>query len=260
MPLQDTKNGESAATSNSRWWEYYAMRYALGVGIGTPIVSLLWKTYKHSLSPEIVLPSPFSGTIAALLWAAAGTAYCYVASVPMLVIHSTRKVLARTNVTVNVLFTVLIVVLVALSTVEVFLINCSCALRPLGLLALLSIPGFQIYLLYKVLRDMTDTQVFYSQLSKNRKNHSGYVESYRHMREHGNSVAIVVFELILAFILWSLRPMGTVRGSAPAVGRVGMILAIWLTPATLVWLIGSSLERHLIRTTDLEHVQSPHRT
>lgn len=247
MTPKSDKEGASK-TSNSRWWEYYAMRYALGVGIGTPIVALLWRTYEEALSPKMSLPSPFSGTIAALFWAAAGTAYCYVASVPMLTLHSTRRVLPGTKWWVVTCFVSILVALIIAAVWDLFLSGNLVVLQRTGVFALAGIAGSQLVLVGKVLLKPHDTHEFYYQLSKQREQHPDFVESYRHMREHGNAVSIVVFELLLAFILWSLRPVGVVGGIAESVGRVGLILAIWLTPAALVWLIGSSLERYLSRT------------
>src|SRR5580658_4071651 len=139
-------------SGNPRWWEYYAMRYALGVGIGTPIVALLWRTYSDTLYPKISIPSPFSGTIAALFWAAAGTAYCYVASVPMLTLHSTRRLLVRTTLWVNICFISVISTLVCATASDLLLINYLLVLEYIGAAALVAITGLQFLLLWLVLR------------------------------------------------------------------------------------------------------------
>ena len=224
------------------------MRYALGVGIGTPIMVLLWGAYGGILSPEVSIPSPFSGTIAALFWVAAGTAYCYVASVPMLTLHSTRRLLPRRRQWVNTCFVVVIAALIAAGVWDLFLISNPLALRCTGVIALVLLVGSQLGLLWEVLLTPHETHQFYKQLSERREKHPDFVESYRHMREHGNAVSIVVLELLLAFILWSLRPVASPVGEkAVLVGRAGLILAVWLTPAALVWLLSSSLERYLSR-------------
>lgn len=223
------------------------MRYALGVGIGTPIVALLWETYRDTISPKISLPSPFSGTAAALLWAAAGTAYCYVASVPMLTLHSTRRILTRTPCWVTISFSLLIAALIGAWVLDYFQFMNLLLFRLTGAIVLVAIVGFQFALLGKVLYAPDKTHEFYLLLSKRRKDRSDFVESYRHMREHGNAVSIVIFELLLAFILWCLKPAGSTAGNLAPVGRVGLILASWLAPSALVWLIGSSLERSLSR-------------
>jgi hypothetical protein len=225
------------------------MRYALGVGVGTPIVALLWRTYRGALSPAISIASPFSGTAAALFWAAAGTVYCYVASVPMLTLHSTRRLLPGTKLWVNICFGSIIAALTVAGVLGLVLISYLRVLQYIGVVTLVVIAGSQLVLLWMVLRNPDETHQFYDQLSKQRMKRPDFVESYRHMKEHGNAVSIVVFELLLAFIFWSLRPVGSVGGNAALVGRVGLILAVWLTPSALVWLIGSSLERYLSRSS-----------
>jgi hypothetical protein len=89
----ESEQTKSTEKGDSRWWEYYAVRYALGVGIGKPIVGLLWHRYHPLFKTEIQIPSPFNSTISVLLWGAAGMAFCYVASVPMLSFHSARRAL-----------------------------------------------------------------------------------------------------------------------------------------------------------------------
>lgn len=219
------------------------MRYALGVGVGTPIVVLLWRAYGLS----ITMPSHFSGSTSALLWAAAGTAYCYVASIPMLTLHSTRRVLPTTEWWVRFCFISVAAALMLAGVCDLFLIDNPALLACIGSVALFTVAFCQLVLLWKVLRRPNKTRRFYRQLSERREQNGDFVESYRHMREHGNAVSIVLFELLLAFILWSLNPHCQAGRDAILVGRVGMILAVWLSPAALVWLIGSSLERYLSR-------------
>ena len=224
------------------------MRYALGVGVGTPIVVLLWRTYKNTLPANTLIAPHFTGSIAALFWAAAGTAYCYVASVPMLTLHSTRSVLRRTTPWVIACFSSIVAILVAAALCDFLQVKSKLAFGATGFLVLVSIAGLQLFMLCKVLLSMDQTHDFYDKLSKKRPNNDELVESYRHMREHANSISIVVFELILAFILWSLRPVESAGTNVMPFQRVGLILAVWLTPSALVWLVGSSLERHLSRS------------
>jgi hypothetical protein len=134
MSPESDKEG-APKSSNSRWWEYDAMRYALGVGIGAPIVVLLWGTYGDALSPKLSIPSPFSGTVAALFWAAAGTAYCYVASVPMLTLHSTRRLLLGTKWWVIACFVSVLVALIGAAALDLFLISNLLVLQCTGVVA-----------------------------------------------------------------------------------------------------------------------------
>jgi len=243
MTSQDDR--DQPKHNDSRWWEYYAVRYALGVGIGTPIVALLWRSYTRLAVPHFSPDSVLSNTTAALLWAAAGMAYCYVASVPMLTLHSTRRLLRNTH---SNLFALLLIILGVIGVgvwLDVTSLTSPSRLRNIAMLSLAGIAALQLFAVLKTLWHSEKTQGFYEELARHRSGHAEYVESYRHMREHGNSISIVLFELLLGFILWALRPESSQTVSVASVGRVVLILVIWLSPAALVCLIGSSLERHL---------------
>ena len=101
--IEATQNSMPQDKQGSRWWEYYAVRYALGVGVGTPIIGLLWKRYQPLFQPSIRLDSPFHTAVSAVLWGAAGMAFCYIASAPMLTFHSVRRSLSRNTFTVTLL-------------------------------------------------------------------------------------------------------------------------------------------------------------
>jgi hypothetical protein len=167
----------------------------------------------------------------------------------MLTLHSTRRLLSGSKLWVIICFLLVTVALIAAVVFDLCLINHPFALQNAGVVALAAISVLQLWLLWQVLSNPHETHQFYDRLSKQRKaRQDEFVQSYRHMREHGNAVSIVIFELVLAFIFWSLRPLSSGAGNGILVGRVGLILAVWLTPAALVWLIGSSLERYLSRS------------
>ena len=57
-----------------------------------------------------------------------------------------------------------------------------------------------------------------------------YVESYRHLREHGNAFFIALLELLLGVALfYSPVPWG-------------VILMLWIFPTAGVWLFGTLLD------------------
>ncbi|MGB6450067.1 MAG: hypothetical protein WBE92_04885, partial [Steroidobacteraceae bacterium] len=64
------------------------------------------------------------------------------------------------------------------------------------------------------------------------KQKSEYIESYRHLREHGNAYAILVAELVLALAV----------GAAPTWYFVGGLITLWTLPAAFVWGVGTWLE------------------
>jgi hypothetical protein len=242
-------------TNNSRWWEYYAVRYALGVGIGTPLIGLLWQQYHPLIPLSIKITSPFDSTISALLWGAGGMAFCYVASVPMLTFHSTRRALTNSPASRTTLFGCAILSVLIGIVFDLCFLNSILALKIAATIMLVITFSLQLYFLWKVLSEVKETQIFYDDLQKTRAQRPGIVESYRHMREHGNSVSIVLCEVLLAFCLWVLKP--TAVGEASAIARVCLIIGIWLLPSSLVWLVGSSLERHVSRWTEPQTNLSP---
>jgi hypothetical protein len=75
---------------------------------------------------------------------------------------------------------------------------------------------------------------------------SDFMETYRHMREHGNSAFMFVAELELAALVYCIvaKP-----GQVPVqqLGNVGTLLALWTVPAMFVHLVGQHLERRFSR-------------
>ncbi|WP_236174949.1 hypothetical protein [Pseudomonas pseudonitroreducens] len=72
--------------------------------------------------------------------------------------------------------------------------------------------------------------------------HKEFIESYRHLREHGNSAFIFFLELVLASLIYLSIKESTLSSHAQ-LSTVGIILAIWATPAILIHLLGQLLER-----------------
>lgn len=82
---------------NGRWWEYYLLRYLVGTVVGAVLVAFLnW----HSTSPffgrlEPLVDLSDSAFLGVGLLAALGFAFCYIASLPILVLHATRAHIQR---------------------------------------------------------------------------------------------------------------------------------------------------------------------
>jgi hypothetical protein len=231
-----------------RWWEYYAVRYAMGVGLGTALVCLLWRHYHAFFEPTIHIPTPFDSPIAAILWAAIGLTFCYIASVPMLTIHTARVFLRRSSWNRNqwiALAVVLVIPAIAIwGTSPIFgLANTA---QKVALLALWIVVSLQGFLIFRVLRSPQDTEKLYDEISAKRPLFPDFVESYRHMREHGNSVSIVLGELLLTYCLWEIHPSATCGPDESAVILYfGLLIAFWLAPSAFVWIVGTRLEEHL---------------
>src|SRR5271169_6420442 len=77
--------------SSNRWWEFYAVRYAMGTVVGSVAVLFLCAQRPdiQSLLPG-TLAVNLSGADTAKVFSAAayGLIYCYIASAPILVFHA----------------------------------------------------------------------------------------------------------------------------------------------------------------------------
>jgi magnesium-transporting ATPase (P-type) len=123
------------------------------------------------------------------------------------------------------------------------LIGCNAFAQKIALVTLSLLVLFQAFLILSIVISPDETVKFYDKLAKKRTDHPQFVESYRHMREHGNSVLIVLGEFFLTFCLWEIHPSNSSESSVLL--YFGVILAIWLIPSGLVWMVGTQLERHL---------------
>lgn len=69
-----------------------------------------------------------------------------------------------------------------------------------------------------------------------------FIETYRHLREHGNSAFIFVLELILAGLVYLIL-MHEEWSHIQQLSAIGILLVIWATPALLIHLVGQNIER-----------------
>lgn len=168
-----------------------------------------------------------------------GFAYCYIASAPMLLLHTTRAHLGLNPLRfrwVFWLFTTAAIVLVHLVLVWNLWIRWW-SYQFLGLLVFLVIVGVQVAMIVTAhLYRLKTISSFYRDLATARASDapwvSQYVESYRHLREHGNAFSILALEFALAFVLCSVsRPIWA-----------ALAIVLWLLPSTYSWFIGSLLE------------------
>lgn len=177
--------------SNVRWWEFYLVRYFVGTVCGTLIVLFLVLDKGSTVHQLITnqVPSVKDAPQGGIHWEAThlwvygliGLAYCYIASGPILFLHTMRGIFGGKGP-----FT------------------------------------------------------FYQDLSKQRAKRSDskqmkeYVESYKHLREHGNAFFIVLCELILGFILY--------KGNSWIIAIIGFL---WILLPVTAWFIGTYLEKKL---------------
>jgi len=234
--------------NDSRWWEFYGIRYAQGTVVGALIVFFLF-SQSTILKGILFIPAdPKDFGIAHLvLLGIYGLAFCYIASAPILIMHSARGLLFPDAASPprskwRMLGVLLISALIA--ACFWFFMGASAAAASF---LLSSISILQALLLFEIFKSNWDETIAYNlNIIKKRKmgENSEYVESYKHLREHGNSFLIVVFQLILAipiFIFVSSPGISSER----AIANLLIIILTWIIPASIIWFFGNKLENHL---------------
>lgn len=255
MAQDPDKKDPEKKKSDNRWWEFYFVRYFVGTALGAIVVLFLATANSPVFTSQGELatilktlkPEKFeSGYIAVL--ATVGLAFCYIASAPILVLHAIRgsllKVRKSTDCKLVLIFSVLVLALsgaqgaVLWSALEIkgdpWVSQEFYAGTAFLFLVSLIFVG-QLFLLWLSMSGRENHSFeYYDQLVKRRASTdaagSEYVESYRHLREHGNAFFITLLELLLgAALFYSPVPWG-------------IVLMLWIFPAAGVWFFGTLLE------------------
>jgi hypothetical protein len=72
--------------------------------------------------------------------------------------------------------------------------------------------------------------------------HKDYMDTYRHLREHGNSAFIFSLELALAALVYSVVSKSG-KSAQQQLSLIAILFAIWAVPSVLVHLTAQHLER-----------------
>jgi hypothetical protein len=245
------------SSGSFRWWEFYGVRYAMGTIVGSIVF--------YVLASGNALLKPLATDIKYLV--SFGLVYCYIASAPILVFHAGRFLLKERHRGLGFL-SAAAVGLVAGILGWLFIPRDHIA-APIFWLFLLAfaIAAFiwclEGLVVCGALRQSDKLWTFYEKLSDHRANadKGEIIDSYRHLREHGNSFFIVSLEIILGTILIGISaaaglfdapatPEALKSMSSPTLDSrfVAPILAIvlWILPAVLVWFIATELERRFM--------------
>jgi hypothetical protein len=248
------------AENTTRWWEFYAVRYAMGAVVGTIALLFLCSQRPETqlLLPGTSISSPFSlDTPRLVLLAIYGLIYCYIASAPILVLHASRFLLKPDSSGKELRRAVFLY-----AVIPVLLGTCAYAIalhRNFEGRAMFTATVFALALLLEVEFVAVCLSVarnrllfdFYVRLSRRRNSAKGeIVDSYRHLREHGNSFFIVFLEIALAIVLFEVPKLVTSKSSTPLTALWLAVLVIWIMPAVCVWLISTIFERRFSDTDD----------
>lgn len=229
---------------DNKWWEYYLVRYLVGTVVGAMLVFVLvdtpgspFSTYASKI--DAFMDQPFLGVG---LVGALGFAFCYVASAPVLTLHATRAHLRAVAIRATARSQCAFAAAVVLpSLLAAWWLSCSLPLLaamtagpaigiPSGLVLLAVFSRFVV--VEQFARDIAQKRAAAYPAKKATTFGHEYVTSYRHLREHGNAFLILVLEGVLANAL--LR--------APSLAFAALVVALWVLPAAVVWVVGTVLE------------------
>jgi hypothetical protein len=223
----------------SRWWDKYYVRYFVGTVYAVPLLIALEKT---SPAGSAIAQFAEDKWVNAAAVTTAGLAFCYLSSAPILLLHALRVRVPKTStafyataITAAALGLTFLVVVVRsyIQNVDV-MPSASLAIIPFAAVVALEVLGLATC-------SINSTKQFYVGLASQRKAESNsivredYTESYRHLREHGNALLIILMENILALGLWKAHDITMMVG----------LIVVWIFPATFVSFIATWLERAL---------------
>lgn len=238
-----------------RWWEFYAIRYGMGTVVGGVVFFFLCFT-NPALKPLLFGADTgnLDGTRLAL-FTAYGLAYCYIASAPILVFHAGRFLFKLQSTKAEIIKRAAIIfsipiALVAFSFWRTWSEPFSTQLFYAAATFLCAlIVWLQLAVVALTLVGSQAMYDFYTGLAERRKSApSCLVESYRHLREHGNSFLIVLLEFTLAIVLFAAGNFdyvstGKVAPKESLVIPYLLVLLVWFSPAASIWFVGTIFER-----------------
>lgn len=241
--------------NNARWWETYLVRYITGSVVGAVIVYVvLWKA---GLDLIPCFDEIKNSNLLVLL--ALGFAYCYLASAPIALLHAMRSMfdktggidVSKTNVGLLLAFVVILSTLLAWGTYQYLWGLTVCVGLLLCYVYFLAVNSFRKR---KSDEKGNQWQFWYHKLAISReKGAKEFIESYRHLREHGNAFFIVILEIALAIPLFMIVSLSI--NMEMKIGIMLTVTLVWLSTGMVCWMLGNTLEQYLIDTPSLQNEQ-----
>lgn len=233
---------------NNRWWENYLARYLVGTGYG--VICLLLVEGKHHLfSQNLSYFSLSESQDSALKWIvllSAGFTSCYISSGILMFTHFTRGAVRSRSV--NALLALSLNAL-ALPLYYFEFTKGLGAIIPL-LVLLFTQGGY--YLWVRIFKDGGAFEYYKKLAEKRTLANRGYVESYRHLREHGNAYMIVLTQTIMfAYIEASLTRCDQGLSEVKLV-LFGMAFVVHSFAPSMMMSFGQDLEKSMVNESYID--------
>lgn len=275
---------------STSWFENYIVRYLIGTIIGSICCILIASAIYDPVNIQVPLSESIKkiaeGKIDSTLFlilSLFGLLFCYISSTPITIIHAARMLgalPAREKFQPKDMWTFWWIAL--LLTTIIFGISAPLNRSPFWFGFVICIPALYIIFaqwapLLATLNNLGKlsnntfiqkvnaflnkgskaspgefTRYYLSLAKKRAKNDStkDLRSSYSHLREHSNSIFIVLLELSLAalVVLLCLAMKNSTWGTRSV--ATALLLLLWMTPTVFVWGIANSLEDSLEKTPD----------
>lgn len=250
--MSEAKNSKSIS-----WWEFYLVRYLIGTIIGAIILYVLLSHFQKSflleykdVIKELLSIKEYSKI---LLLLAGGFALTYIASSPVLILHAIRlkfnqKQSKRNEPKLITWVSGFILFLLGILCASLFYYLFKVSLIT-GLISLIISIPFML-LLYYWISEVGSKKIkikdLYLENVKSREvfNPQSYIDSYRHLREHGNAFFILCLEILIGIALYSVSDLIEFLS----------VLSIWIMPPVLIWFFANYLESILTGKSDKEKI------
>jgi hypothetical protein len=192
-----------------------------------------------------------------------GLVYCYVSSIPILVFHASRFPFSTSGFPSKkakgffLIISAFIIPAALLTAFSIFLVTPEkdAIAAEIAVLAALGILSLQYFFCFRVIVFHNEAFEYYKKLARARHisgNRGEIVTSYRHLREHGNSIFIVVLELLLGVLLIASyyitsNVVDPHISFPPQIYIYGFVIFLWILPGSFIWWCATLLERNFVR-------------
>lgn len=264
-------------SEGTRWWENYLVRYLMPSIAGMFFVAWLYENSPvlHTVGVDNFISSATTKFNWAylILWILLGSLYCYIVSYPILVFHATRVLDFRDRAgsaasmwgnpyLLTILFTVISVALVSSDNILgafIFVVlfsafQCWRIWRSTAQALFGFNEGYESGFMYAFLNKLAKRRSIKSKDKIENEDEVGsssertienfeadLSDSYKHLREHGNTAFIFILEVGLLPLCYAL--LNTHFTGISTAEMIAAFLVVWCSPAMLVHWLGQHLER-----------------